>query len=177
MQSFIRSVAFLASLRIVRGWNQTGQKHAGGADIAKTVLPTYNVVLWSLVGLTYFDVLQRLARITESWASRRLSLAMTFALGMVALRFKIDFTKADAPELLYRLDFLLWPYLEETSLVAQARTVFASIVTLTALSFLPKLRQDWAQNTDLQGSCPAPISSCKANSIISKMPRLPSMTY
>ena len=177
MQVCIWSIAFLTSLRVIRGWNQTGQKHAGEPDIAKTFLPAHNFVLWGLIGLTYFDFLQRLARIIEPWASRRLSFALAFALGSIALRFKINFTKADAPELLHYLDFLLWPYLEQTSLVAQARMVFASILTLTALTFLSRMDRESGQRGNIQGSSAASVSLQNANPIIFKIPLLRSMTY
>ncbi|KAG7132603.1 GPI ethanolamine phosphate transferase 2 like protein [Verticillium longisporum] len=43
----------LLSTRLVRAWNQTGQKHAGEPDIVKTFLMASPLTLWALVGATY----------------------------------------------------------------------------------------------------------------------------
>lgn len=135
------AASLLVLLRIVRVWNQTGQKHAGEPDIARTVLPAHNMLLWLLVFVTYFNVIQRLSRTAVPWVSRQLATAASLALGIAALGFKIAFTKADAPELLEGLEnFVLRP-MEEASLVAQARAVFTSIAIMVALTSFPAVYQ------------------------------------
>lgn len=124
-------------VRITRVWNQTGQKHAGEPDIARTVLPLHNFLLWLLVLATYLDVVQRLSKRALPWASRHLSSAAAFVLGATAFSFKVAFTKADAPELLNGLQFLAFRPIEAASLVAQARAVFIGITVMTGLASLP----------------------------------------
>ncbi|KAL2037023.1 hypothetical protein N7G274_010308 [Stereocaulon virgatum] len=133
-----------AILRVIRSWNQTGQKHAGGPDIARTLLPAHNFILWALVLVTYLDVVQRLSRRAIPWASRQLSSAAAFALGIASLGFKIAFTQADAPELLEGLQSLVLVPTEEASLVAQARAVFFSIFILLLLTSSPIIYQKWS---------------------------------
>jgi len=142
----------LLALRIVRVWNQTGQKHAGEPDIAKTILPAHNILLWLLVLATYLDIIQRLARRAMPWASHHLSSAASLALGVAAVGFKIAFTKADAPELLSGLDFLILRPMEETSLVAQARAVFSSLAIMTVLTILPVVYQTFYQGSKAPGN-------------------------
>lgn len=131
----------LLLLRIVRVWNQTGQKHAGEADIARTLLPAHTKALWLLVLATYLDIIQRLARRAMPWASRHLSSAASWALAIAAMGFKIAFTKADAPELLDGLGFLVMRPMEETSLVAQGRAFFFSLAVMAILTASPIVSQ------------------------------------
>ena len=135
------AASLLVVLRIVRVWNQTGQKHAGEPDIARTVLPAHNILLWLLVLLTYLDVIQRLSRRVVPWASRHLATAASLTLGIAALGFKATFTKADAPELLEGLEYLVSRPMEEASLVAQARAVFSSIAIMVLLTSFPAVYQ------------------------------------
>ena len=136
------SVATLqVTLRILRRWNQTGQKHAGESDIAKTFLPAHNFLLWALVIITYLDVGQRISRSAIPWASRLVSSAAAVALGVAAIGFKIAFTKSDAPELLTGLEMLLVGPIESASLVSQARAVFLSSLALLVLTIGPAIAE------------------------------------
>ena len=135
------AVSLLALLRIIRVWNQTGQKHAGEPDIAGTILPAHNLSLWLLVLVTYLDVIQRLSRRAMPWASRQFATAASLALGIGALGFKIAFTKADAPELLEGIEYIVLRPVEEVSLVAQARAVFTSIAVMAVLTGVPPAYQ------------------------------------
>ena len=134
------SVPLLVILRVIRVWNQTGQKHAGEPDIAKTFLPAHHSILWFLVLATYIDVVQRLSRRALFWTSQHVSSAASLALGIVALTFKMEFTKADAPELLdglHPLTFL--PPMKDVSLITQARVLFVSIAALPLLTSFPAI--------------------------------------
>ena len=135
------AVSLLALLRIIRVWNQTGQKHAGEPDIAGTILPAHNLSLWLLVLVTYLDVIQRLSRRAVPWASRQFATAASLALGIAALGFKIAFTKADAPELLEGIEYIVLRPMEKASLVAQARAVFTSIAIMAVLTGVPPAYQ------------------------------------
>ena len=135
------AASLLGFLRVVRVWNQTGQKHTGEPDIARTVLPAHNILLWLFVLVTYLDVIQRLSRRAVPWASRHFATAVSLALGIAAMGFKVAFTRADTPELLEGLGFLSWATIEEASLVSQARAVFASIAMMMVLTTFPAVYQ------------------------------------
>ena len=138
----------LVFLRLVRVWNQTGQKHTGEPDIARTALPAHNILLWLLVFVTYLDVIQRLSRRAMPWASRHLATAASLALGIAALGFKVAFTKADTPHLFQGLEYLIPVPLEEASLVAQARAVFTSIAMMVLVTSFPAVCQRaWGRRT------------------------------
>lgn len=135
------AVSLVLLLRVIRVWNQTGQKRAGEPDIVRTLLPKHNMLLWFLVLVTYLDIMQRLSRRCVPWASRHLATAASIPLGIAALGFKVAFTKADAPELLEGLGYLILRTMEEASLVAQARAVFTSIAVMVVLTSFPTVYQ------------------------------------
>lgn len=118
--------------RIVRRWNQTGQKHAGEPDIAKSFFSTHNSLLWTVVILTFLDLVRRLTRYGLPGIDRRPTFLVALGLCLSAFGFKVAFTIADAPELLSGIPQFLWSPMNGAILVTQARTVFAG----TALSAL-----------------------------------------
>lgn len=147
-------------LRVIRVWNQTGQKHAGGPDITKTFLPAHHSILWFLVLATYIDVVQRLSRRALFWTSHHISSAASFALGIIALSFKMEFTKADAPELLdglHPLTFL--PPMKYVSLVAQARALFVSIAALPLLTGFPAIYKRVSQGGKVGDIAQSPVDA------------------
>ncbi|MCJ1472837.1 major facilitator super transporter protein [Lambiella insularis] len=115
----------LAINRIIRRWNQTGQKHAGEPDIAKTFFPSHRMLLWVLVSITILDLARRL--VWHGSKVSRLSGILSLLLCLLVFAFKVTFTIADAPELLFEIPHKIWKPLEGTPLVTQARTVFAGI--------------------------------------------------
>ncbi|KAI9040880.1 mannose-ethanolamine phosphotransferase LAS21 [Aspergillus affinis] len=85
------------SLRILRRWNQTGQKFAGEPDVARGFLPSHPHVLWALVILTYADVFVHLVfgfTRAISW------ILMAFAVVAAACLFKISSVASDSFELI-----------------------------------------------------------------------------
>ena len=142
----------LAIVRVVRMWNQTGQKHAGEPDIAKAILPAHNFVLWCLALAAYSGIAQRLSKRAVPWASRRVSSATSLALGLIALNFKVAFTKADTPELLDGLPHFLLRFIGVASLVAQARALFISVAVLLLLSSFPKTLKSVSFNGEARGT-------------------------
>lgn len=147
------ALAVLAIVRMVRGWNQTGQKHAGEPDIARTILPQHNQLLWFLVLGTYFNITQRLARKVLPRTSHHISAASSIALCVATLAFKIVFTKAEAPELLVGLQTDFVKPIAQASLVVQSRVIFMGIGTLVSLTILTKAFQaSSAENGE--GNCP-----------------------
>lgn len=124
----------LLLMRLIRVWNQTGQKYAGEPDIAKNVLSIHTYVLWFAVTVTYLSLAVRLWRSSLLVLCNRISSIASFILCAAALRFKISFTSADAPELLLGFPRTLLHFIDGSSLVAQCRIVFIGIGVAIILS-------------------------------------------
>lgn len=123
--------------RIIRRWNQTGQKFAGEPDIAQGFLPSQQKLLWTLILLTYLDICRNIIRLSPFRDSRRLVMwsSLSVIVSSLAFAFKLAFTAADSPELLepWLLDIVerTWGTL---SLVLQARVVFLGTFFLVVIS-------------------------------------------
>ncbi|CAK7269348.1 major facilitator super transporter protein [Sporothrix epigloea] len=92
------AVVFTA-IRLLRGWNQTGQKFAGEPDVVKTFLRPNPLLLWILVTATYvviaLDLMLAFARIFPLI----IVVPVVSVLVLSALAFKLIFTLGDSPEL------------------------------------------------------------------------------
>jgi ethanolaminephosphotransferase len=131
------SAGSLITLRVIRRWNQTGQKFAGEPDIAKSFFPSHRLILWGAVLTTYFVVGQRISRRGFRYASAEISSIVAISLCLAAFSFKVSFTNADAPELLEGFSWSLLKGLEGVPLVTQARTVFWGIgIVVTYVLFI-----------------------------------------
>ena len=135
----------LALHRIIRRWNQTGQKYAGAPDIVHSALfrGPISVVLWCLVGSTYMDIMVRLSRhIARSISSPDdskaggeeqtdfnglLATLAVIPLVATAFVFKLAFTARDAPELTAGINQGLVEWVGGLSLVSVAQMVFAGV--------------------------------------------------
>ena len=120
------AVLLLCAHRLAVRWNQTGQKHAGEPDIVHTIFPNHYVVMWILVLLTY--VVNGFFLHNRTFAGLLMPELKAFAvvaLIFLAIVFKLNFTQADAPELVQGLALRVREWSEPFSLVAQARAVFA----------------------------------------------------
>ena len=148
VKSAVASFSLLLTSRIIRAWNQTGQKHAGERDIASTYLPSHRLLLWSLVFVTYAIVVRRLSRSSLRGAPPSLATPGAVILGTVAFAFKVAFTAADAPELIAAFMQPAVEVMEGTHLVTLARVVFLGIGCTWLFSILPSLNQasrsDWS---------------------------------
>lgn len=115
------------ALRLIRAWNQTGQKHASRPDIARGIFPAHTYLLWSVVLIAYTVALTRLL----SWRGSQLPLPLYRFLAVVictmCLVFKVSFTLADAPELFEGFRSLQISVLRHLDLVLQARMVFIGL--------------------------------------------------
>lgn len=140
--------------RLLRRWNQTGQKFAAEPDIARNFFATRPAILWGLVILTYADSGYHLLRSLPPSALLRLS---ALVLAILALMFKLNFVAADSPELL--ADTFLskvagsWP--DSLSLVWQARLIFGGLACYILLAVFARA---WSGMV-LRGksiSCPVP---------------------
>ena len=117
----------LATTRIARRWNQTGQKHAGGTDIAKHFLPAHRVTLWILVvamflHLTYRIIQRRSPKVIPSTA-----IVITVFTCLTTFVFKAAFATADSPELLLQFPEFILRLFEDIPLIYQARLVFSGL--------------------------------------------------
>lgn len=124
-------------MRVIRGWNQTGQKFAGEPDIVKTFLHTSPILLWFLIGTTYIWVHQNLIYGLSGFPIW-LSFAVSTGLVLAAFTFKVAFTLEDAPELVtgFARGLLQLNFTHGASLVARARAVFMGIALLAACAVL-----------------------------------------
>jgi len=133
--------------RVIRRWNQTGQKYAGADDIVNSgIFHGNSFVLWSVVGATYMDVTLRLAaHVARSIATfdgdqnkksldaepteinRLMGTIAVLPLTATAFAFKLAFTAKDAPELTYGLSGGMMDSLEALDLVGLAQMVFGGI--------------------------------------------------
>ncbi|TEA19338.1 GPI ethanolamine phosphate transferase 2 [Colletotrichum sidae] len=138
MQSLSHFIVALAANRIIRGWNQTGQKHAGESDIVKAFIITNPPLLWSLVSATYIYLFAQITRRLSGLHLAASSIVSGF-LVFAAFTFKIAFTVEDAPELVTGTPAAINGLLKDISLVARARVVFfglsAIAIFCTYLSF------------------------------------------
>ena len=129
-------------LRIIRRWNQTGQKFTGEPDIAKGFLLMQKLYLWVAVASTYIGLSGLLFSRYPSSFSRTTRGVVSISLGLVAIIFKLAFVNNDAPELLHGFPKLLLDLLERQSLDVLARMVFLGlIVTVIGIIFL-----QWREN-------------------------------
>ncbi|ORY16087.1 GPI ethanolamine phosphate transferas-like protein 2 [Clohesyomyces aquaticus] len=154
--AFHPAIMLLAIHRIIRRWNQTGQKYAGAPDISHSAFLQggNSLVLWSLVGATYMDITIRLSRhIARSIAystsensaalskvagardvepedtdkDRFMGTLAVLPLGVTAFVFKLAFTARDAPELVQGIGAGMLVFVEGLSLVGVARMVFVGL--------------------------------------------------
>lgn len=145
---FHPAIMALVIHRVIRRWNQTGQKYAGADDIVNSGVfhSSNSFLLWALIGATYIDVIIRLARhVARSLATfdaeqkaRKVEVDSTDQNRMVgtlailplcgtAFIFKLAFTAKDAPELTQGVTGALLDFIESADLVGLARMVFGGI--------------------------------------------------
>jgi ethanolaminephosphotransferase len=114
-------------VRIVRRWNQTGQKWAGEPDISGTFFSDHKLTLWILICLTYLWNLQSLASRGFPRFSQLVAGAIATALATAAITFKLAFTSEDSPELMAGPAKSMSDNELGVSLVLRARIVFIGI--------------------------------------------------
>lgn len=139
------AAGLLAVHRIAVRWNQTGQKHAGAPDIVQGFFPEHHVLMWLLVWSTYLYVGFMLHNRTFAGLFMPELTAFTdVALVVTAVVFKLNFTQADAPELVQDLAQLIRAMSEPFDLVFQARAIFAMLAGVAAIVVLLSVRQSRA---------------------------------
>jgi len=118
----------LGAVRIVRAWNQTGQKFAGEPDIVKTYLYPHPGVLWFLVFTTYIWIHRELI-FSYNGIIAPVSYAAVSGLALAAVTFKVAFTKEEAPELVFGFvnSVAELGFSRDHSLITRARAVFMAL--------------------------------------------------
>lgn len=145
---FHPAIMTLVLHRVIRRWNQTGQKYAGADDIVNSGIFTSSwIVLWPLIGATYLDVTLRLARhiarsiatfdaeqkkrgdveIDSTGNNRMMGTVAVMPLAGTAFVFKLAFTAKDAPELTYGMTENLLESIDTLNLVGLAQMVFGGL--------------------------------------------------
>lgn len=117
--------------RIIRGWNQTGQKFAGNPDIVKIFLHTEPVYLWILISVTYLWMHRQLMQAFDG-LSAALSVSGSSGLILSAFTFKLAFTNEDAPELVAGFARSLVDLTHDAPLATRAQAVFVGLGVATA---------------------------------------------
>ncbi|KAL4898460.1 alkaline-phosphatase-like protein [Aspergillus ambiguus] len=97
LPSTLASIGLAASHRILRRWNQTGQKFSAEPDIAGSFFPSHQYMLWALIAITYAD---RYIRLVSHRPRSIVWHLVTLSVTMAALLFKFVFALSDSPELL-----------------------------------------------------------------------------
>lgn len=125
------ALAFVA-YRVIRNWNQTGQKFAGGPDIVKVFLATNPFILWVLIITTYLWIHRELVKGFDGIMTA-INVASSTGLVLAAFSFKLAFTNEDSPELMagFAQTFAGLAHGEAT-LVNRARAVFIGLGVATA---------------------------------------------
>ncbi|CDM37642.1 hypothetical protein DTO013E5_7585 [Penicillium roqueforti] len=119
--------------RLLRRWNQTGQKFAAEPDIARTFFARHPEIFWGLFILAYVDAGRHLLGSIPIPGLLRLGVLAPSAL---AFTFKLHFVTSESPELLdgtfISQIMKEWPY--SLSLVLHARLVFYGLAVVVLLS-------------------------------------------
>lgn len=129
-------------------WNQTGQKHSGAPDIVHTAFPENHVLMWFLILATYYY--EGYLLVTRTFAGllvTEVGVAAAVVCVLCGIVFKLNFTQADAPELVQGLGSEVRQWTKNTDLATQARFSFSMlavttvvIVTLAVLSHRQSIR-------------------------------------
>ncbi|CEL01568.1 Putative Gpi ethanolamine phosphate transferase [Aspergillus calidoustus] len=117
--------------RILRRWNQTGQKFATEPDIARTYFPNHQGALWALVMVAYADIYLYLI---QSSSPSPLWYLTCLVVTVVAFTYKLAFAAIESPELITEfVPSRIATALKGVPLVLYARLVMFGILILWAI--------------------------------------------
>lgn len=152
-RSSIWHILALVSFRLLRSWNQTGQKFAGEPDIVKLYMTQQPLLLWALVAFMYalvsFKVLPNLHGLPFFAIT-----GVTSLLVSSAFSFKLAFAAEDAPELVVGSLKMLNDTFSGQTLVSRARVVFALLSVLTTFALYSALT---GPPRAVKSSCTSPL--------------------
>ncbi|KAK5108293.1 hypothetical protein LTR62_008608 [Meristemomyces frigidus] len=132
LRSFFAGVVVVAVHRLAIRWNQTGQKHTGEPDVVHGFFPEHHVDLWLLILATYgYNCWMLAGRTFLDLLPGGLAAMTAVVLTVPAVVFKLNFTHADAPELVRDLAFRIRMWSSSYSLVSQAQVTFALLAVAT----------------------------------------------
>ncbi|PLB34497.1 mannose-ethanolamine phosphotransferase LAS21 [Aspergillus candidus] len=121
-----------ASHRLVRRWNQTGQKFAAEPDISRDFLRSHQDILWFLIILAYAVTGKRLI---SNLPKNVLWYVVGPSITLAAFLYKVVFVGSESPELL--TDSILEPFaanIGEIPLIPHARFVLCGLLLLMLYS-------------------------------------------
>ena len=110
-------------MRIIRRWNQTGQKWAGEPDISGTFFH-HKMIFWVLTSMTYLWNLQCLSSRGFPQFPKLAAGAIGAALTTAGVTFKLAFINEDSPELMLSVSPPPADPSLAISLVTRARVAF-----------------------------------------------------
>ncbi|KEY67315.1 hypothetical protein S7711_04567 [Stachybotrys chartarum IBT 7711] len=140
LSTVVGQISTLTALRLLRGWNQTGQKYAGEPDIVKLFLVRYPQLLWILSGIMYAVVAFRLLSELKGLPLVVIT-TLTSVLISAAFSFKLAFTAEDSPELVVGLVKTLSDNFQGQSLLSRARLVFFLLGVVYAVGIYKSLHK------------------------------------
>lgn len=124
-------VLSLIMVRIIRSWNQTGQKYAGGPDIASYLArPESAGMLWFLIMLYYGSLFERLWKGTFQSVNQMAGFVFSFLTIASSIAFKVTMacqSGETVPNLLQKL--VAYEQMEN------ANSDMSTLITLARLSF------------------------------------------
>jgi ethanolaminephosphotransferase len=139
VSSLMPNLLALTALRLMRGWNQTGQKFAGEPDIVKIFINPSPSLLWTLVGAMYILITFQMLLNQQNLPFGIVMHIVAVVLVASAFSFKLAFTAEDAPELVTGFAKLLNETSPELTLLSRARIVFALLSLLAGFAVYQSL--------------------------------------
>ncbi|KAG5947831.1 hypothetical protein E4U60_002608 [Claviceps pazoutovae] len=133
MGNGMRYLLCLSVIRLIRGWNQTGQKFAGEPDIVKSFLSPHPPILWGLVIASYIAASLQLMSSVHDVPYLAVT-SFTSVLASSAFAFKLAFTAEDAPELVTGFAKTLNEVFCGQSLPSRARFVFLLLAAVACFA-------------------------------------------
>ncbi|KAA8912852.1 alkaline-phosphatase-like protein [Sphaerosporella brunnea] len=148
-------ILIMALLRIVRRWNQTGQKFAGAPDISRSYFSEHTTLLWVLIIITYTEVFMGMSRNCFRRIGSEVAWVFSFTTLLAAFSFKLSFAAYDARELVPSWLMSAAEVLEEVPLVNQARAVFGMIMAGMVYTYICEISSSIASEIDRQHAATA----------------------
>ncbi|KAG6001784.1 hypothetical protein E4U21_003801 [Claviceps maximensis] len=129
----VKYLLCLSVVRLVKAWNQTGQKFAGEPDIVKSFISPNPSLLWGLIILSYVASSVQLMFSVHDMPYLAVT-SITSVIASSAFAFKLAFTAEDAPELVTGFAKILLETFRGQSLLSRARVVFVLLAIVVCFA-------------------------------------------